>query len=566
MIRFRFLNLTTSDGTQVDLPQTGVVIFVGPNNAGKSQALRDLTGLARDSANYRGVVVKATQFEKVGTFDDAIAWANSNLPMRSVEGVSKTAITGWGEVGPNDFANQWANSPNLNVLSDTMMLLADGRSRLTAGDAPSNIDFTKQFATHPIQRASRDPELEKTFNDLGRRAFGMSVTVDRYAGSVIPLRLGDRPKFEHDDGMPARAYLDALAQLPRLEEQGDGVKSFLGLMTQLIAGSHQVLLVDEPEAFLHPPQARLLGQLLAERSAGQQVFIATHSTDVVQGALEAGGGVTIVRLRRSGAVNRASTLSDQSIKALWADPLLRYSEVLDGLFHDAVVVCESDSDCRYYSAVRDALPGTPAPGERRLELLFTHCGGKQRLHIAIRALRGVDVPVLAIADFDVLRDAAELRRVVEAADGDWAQFEADQRQLDAALTSDRKPLEKIALSQAFSERLNECNDRLTTKDAAELRRLLRIEDGWDRTKRSGTSGVPSGEPFAAAQRLVQALAGLGILVVPVGELERFVPEVGTHGPAWVNSVLAAGLHATPTPEAVTFVESIDWHALQQSSR
>jgi hypothetical protein len=36
-----------------------------------------------------------------------------------------------------------------------------------------------------------------------------------------------------------------------------------------------------------------------------------------------------------------------------------------------------------------------------------------------------------------------------------------------------------------------------------------------------------------------------LLVVPVGELERFVPSVGGHGPAWVSEVHRQGLHDDP---------------------
>src|SRR6266478_3028114 len=36
--------LTISDGTPVDVPGEGIVVIVGPNNAGKSAALRELGG------------------------------------------------------------------------------------------------------------------------------------------------------------------------------------------------------------------------------------------------------------------------------------------------------------------------------------------------------------------------------------------------------------------------------------------------------------------------------------------------------------------------------------------
>lgn len=68
-----------------------------------------------------------------------------------------------------------------------------------------------------------------------------------------------------------------------------------------------------------------------------------------------------MRLTRNGEINHAAVLNEQDVKDLWSDPLLRYSNVLDGLFHDAVVLCESDSDFRYYQAVLDV----PARNSRK---------------------------------------------------------------------------------------------------------------------------------------------------------------------------------------------------------
>jgi predicted ATPase len=61
------------------------------------------------------------------------------------------------------------------------------------------------------------------------------------------------------------------------------------LLYVLAADNHSIQFLDEPEAFLHPPQARLLGEYIArERRSKSQLFIATHSTDILDG-LMAGG-------------------------------------------------------------------------------------------------------------------------------------------------------------------------------------------------------------------------------------------------------------------------------------
>jgi hypothetical protein len=342
------------------------------------------------------------------------------------------------------------------------------------------------------------------------------------------------------------------------------VRSYVGLLLHILGGSQQVTLVDEPEAFLHPPQARRLGQVLAERTAdSQQVFLATHSSDVVQGALDSRAGVTIIRITRTDGTNNASVLDSKAVQDLWSDPLLRYSNVLDGLFHDAVVLCESDSDCRFYAAVLDALfesgEGEPSiPSARRPQVLFTHCGGKARLASVVRSLRAAGVPVVVVADFDVLKNTADIERILAALGADYSLVRDDLNVVASALNSEVRPISKLALRDELNRQLDEIASSTVSKsDMEAMRSVMRAESGWDKAKRAGIDAMPQGDPSARASALISALNAIGLLVVPVGELERFVPAVGGHGPSWVAEVLRRDLHKSPGPAAADFARTID---------
>jgi hypothetical protein len=530
-------------------------MFVGPNNAGKSQSLRDIAGIAKSGSGYIGKAVSAATFLKEGSRDDALTWAEENLPRAIRGGMEQAYVAGWGEVSLSDFAARWTDT-HLGPLTESLILHADGTTRLTAANAPGNVDFRNALPVHPIQKAARNPALEAEFGQIGLSAFGLDVIIDRYAGSAIPMRMGPRPLFNHENGMPSIEYLNELAALPQIEEQGDGVRSLLGVTTQLIAGSHQILLVDEPEAFLHPPQARLLGRLLAARAVGQQVFIATHSADIVRGALEAGTPVTIIRLAWENGERQSAILSHAAVRELWSDPLLRYSDILTGLFHDAVVLCESDADCRYYASVRDQL--NPETGsQRRSEILFTHCGGKARMHTVVTALNAVDVPVVVVADFDILRDVGDIERTFSALGGDWQSLAPKRNVLNSALVAETRPLKSGATKEALLELFDDSAEILSAQIIVQMKKLLKVDSGWDKVKRSGLAGVPQGDASAAAVELLNQLKVFGLFVVPVGELERFAPGIGGHGPAWVNAVLEQRLHESPSTEATTFVSEIE---------
>lgn len=563
MINVKFSSVHFSDSTAVDIPASGVVLLVGPNNAGKSQTLRDLVGLSSAETAYAGKAVLDVAIDKSGSQDDFREWTVQSLASITANGRQTYNVPGWGNIDSESVSIQWMQ-PGLNVLAPMFMYHADATSRLTAGNSVPSIDFSTSFAQHPIQKAYRDGQLEQEIDRISREAFGLGIAVDRYSGSVISLRVGEPPLYSHERGVPSAEYVSGLQAMPRLEDQGDGVRSYVGLLLHILGGVHHVTLVDEPEAFLHPPQARRLGQVLAERTAGsQQVFMATHSSDVVQGALDSNAPVTIIRVTRIGDKNSASVLDSESVKELWSDPLLRYSNVLDGLFHDAVVLCESDSDCRYYAAVLDALRDEDGSqpsgtGVRRPQLLFTHCGGKARMASVVDSLRAAGVPVIVIADFDVLKNAPDVARLITALGGQFSDVQADLNVISSALSSEVRPVSKIAVEDALRRRLDAISRaNLTKSDMDSLRAILRAESGWDRAKRSGIDAIPQGDPSRRSATLLSALADLGLLVVPVGELERFVPAVAGHGPSWVTEVLRQGLHKCPGVAAREFIGSIE---------
>jgi hypothetical protein len=394
---------------------------------------------------------------------------------------------------------------------------------------------------------------------VSRKAFGMGLVLDTLSGGThwsfrlgeVGVPFGERPSEE---------YLQQLRALPLLDEQGDGVRSFIGLMLTLIAGHKSITLIDEPEAFLHPPQARFLGKLLSQRSENDnlQIVLSTHSSDIVHGVLEGPSQTTVVRLTRDGVTNHASVIRSEDIKDLWSDPLLRYSNLLEGLFSDATFVCEDDSDCRFFSSIQDTLETIEGVTDRQLDVLFTHTGGKHRMYRAVDALKAASVPVAVIGDFDLLNDWPTLSRLIKSQAADPAGFERNWRILDSALGADVLQPTMLAVREAMRVAMDSIDvPRLQRRDAERLKNVLLTVSGWEKVKRGGLAAVPSGGPYNAAMQLVTDLAAIHIHVIPVGEIENFLPAIGGHGPEWVSNVFAAGLHETPSADgAREFLRSV----------
>ena len=73
--RLSFETVTFSDGTTLSLDDDDIVVFVGPNNAGKSAALRELDAWAARSKPW--VVIKSAKMRKFGSQDDLRTYLNA---------------------------------------------------------------------------------------------------------------------------------------------------------------------------------------------------------------------------------------------------------------------------------------------------------------------------------------------------------------------------------------------------------------------------------------------------------------------------------------------------------
>ena len=232
-------------------------------------------------------------------------------------------------------------------------------TRITGSDPAPAINIREDPLAHPIHLLLDDDSLEIKISGYFRQAFDDDLILDRNPGRTISLLVGSRPIPDSQSGEDrlSKTYREKVdAATTPLLQQGDGMRSFASVILQLLAPiTASVLLLDEPEAFLHPPQARFLGEILAtEKTPRAQLFIATHSPDVLQGLVNvASDQVRLLRMQRDGNVNRIKELDKELVKKISSDPLMHYSSVMSGVFHERVIICESDSDCMFYSSILD---------------------------------------------------------------------------------------------------------------------------------------------------------------------------------------------------------------------
>lgn len=534
--RLSFETITFSDGTTLTLDEDDIVVFVGPNNAGKSAALRDLEAWVAKS--IAGAVIKDAKMRKTGNKDDLLAYLEANAQKHG-----DRANISYGGIGYSIhhsnlyyFDQERDRHPVAPFFANRLAT----ENRIQGSNAAPPIALFHEPPSHPIHILLMDPALATDISDKFRRAFGEDLTPFRAGGSSYPLYIGKKPVVPVGKDELSREFVESLQRSNiRLELQGDGMRSFAAVLLHVLAArTHTIQFLDEPEAFLHPPQARLLGRYIAEsRVSNSQLFISTHSPDILDGLIEGGSSkVRIVRLRRDGDLNRTKELSKVKTKDIAKDTLARFSRVFDGIFFEHVIICESDADCLLYQSILNL---DVISGDRRPDVLFVHTSGKHRMGKLAETLRSLDVPVSVIADIDLLSEENTFRELVCKLGGDWANLAHHWKAISDAVVSIRPPLNAGQISQMIATEIEGITGTggFPTANERNIKQIFRTVSPWSSLKQSGRSALPAGEAIKHFDALAEKCSQFGLWIVPVGEIEGFCRSIGSHGPGFVEKVI-----------------------------
>jgi hypothetical protein len=524
-----------NNGEIVNIRKNDIVIFVGPNNSGKSQSLKDIFNLCQQKV--AGVVISdITIIKKKALLTpllDSIA-----RPIK--HGSFKRYSVMGSEVSVSEIIEK--NFPESSVYGDFKSLFVaylDTSARLTICKAPQSIQLDAP-KHHPIHYAAFESKYRKWLSENFNKAFGEDLIPNTQFGASIPLCIGERVKLEGafpDEQERLELYARILAKYKQVQNQGDGIRSFTGILLYLMLDHYCTFLIDEPESFLHPPQANIMGRIIGETLTDQQqAIISTHSEDIIKGLLSTcPERIKIIRITRERDVNSFSVLDNDRFSEVWNDPLLKYSNIMTSLFHKSVVLCESDSDCKMYSIIEEHLKRSRG---KYSETLFIHCGGKHRMAKIINALKALNIDVKLISDIDVLNDESVFRGIVEAFGIEWDSIFKDYNIFVSNIHSPKEKIKREELRTRVDQILSKSsNPELTDTELKEIGEALRTISKWAPLKACGIAAIPSGDSTKAFGRMNQVLKENGIFIVPVGELECFIKEVGGHGPEWTNKVL-----------------------------
>lgn len=291
------------------IQSTPVTVFVGPNNSGKSKILSEIHRYCSSGQeNIADVIISRIDFLNMTPERAQEKVIHFNLPPVHGETIHPNHII-FGKRGvrhhvSSDRIINFLTNPSVDlpgfcqIYLNMNTLILNGQNRINLINSQGAGDF-QQTPHSSFQVLFRDDAKRTEVRRIIYDAFGSHFVIDPTNLGNLRIRLSSRAPTTplEERGIHEEAVLFHSNALP-IEQASDGVKAFTGMITEIIAGDPEILLIDEPEAFLHPSLSFKLGKEIALATTGSQkrVFVSTHSPNFVMGCIQSGAPVTIVRL------------------------------------------------------------------------------------------------------------------------------------------------------------------------------------------------------------------------------------------------------------------------------
>ena len=423
---FKLTNLTFKAGPfpkTVGEPITlaPITILVGPNNSGKSQTLRDIENICLNSQTPT-VVIEDLKFdttlekgeilELLNPFTRSIEYRGQRKlynftrhPLRSDEGGGGYQIY---EDQLDDYIRGDKESlKKLISLHHTIKL--DGATRYSLLN-PMRKYHNPDIRGSYLEELFYEVELRRRVQGYIFEEFGYYFVIDPTKENYEIRMSKEKPENDIEYHVGSKGHDFFQRTLP-ITSFGDGVKGYVGIVAPLMSLPHRIILIEDPELFLHPPLARKLGKVMTDIALEREgsLIIATHNADIVIGCLESTSNVNIIRLTFENNQATSRVLQPEEVRELMNEPLTRSIGAINGLFHKATIVCESDADRVFYEEINRRLLNEEVRAEDKRHIddaLFLNALGKDSVHRIIGHLRKIGVPAISIVDFDAIQGDA----------------------------------------------------------------------------------------------------------------------------------------------------------------
>jgi predicted ATPase len=315
-------------------------IFCGRNNSGKSTLLHAIDvaclALSGDGGWDRFPLKLSIEdlfhgdrpFRIALTYDDG-----SILVLRPQEKAHHTVFE------PRPAENQRLRSIYILPVPEGGLL---GRRHISPRDAMNQVKGRSEAGASGIDMLF----ALKYYADRGRGGLG-KADYQEIIGDIRRFfpEIEELTSDRRDDDVATLVYREYGRDLDILYT-GAGLKRLLDIFVKAYLAGANVILLDEPEAGLHPSLQRSMLQLLEKlgRERGMQFFLATHSPIFLSESEES----VIYRIENRRGVRAVHRIPDESLHTIWGDIGVRPGDLLQ---NDIIVLVEGQKDVIFFEHI-----------------------------------------------------------------------------------------------------------------------------------------------------------------------------------------------------------------------
>ena len=528
----------------------GLIVVIGPNSSGKTQLLQDLNDVVCGRKRQL-VVASGVSFAEPPRFDEYFDFLvdRGTIFESKPDHFLKRSLQFGADQGGGTFVKSRIKSQHqqfvtaaqqvaegtvpaypylteLGPLSCSVLFL---KNRLTLMDACSTYDHRTQGPSKTLQSLYWNKDAKAALCNEIANTFQSAVWVDNTRHSQLVLRVCDST-----DPPPAEDRLEPeiMETYRTIETEGDGLRSYSAICTTLLLEQRPLCLLDEPEMCLHPPQAYAMGRFIGTHATDATcTVVATHSSHVLRGIIETNPKAQVVRLTHVLSSFRAHILTPNLLDEATSKPRSRSEAILEGLLSHAIVMCEAEGDRIVYESVYRTFK------ERHIDVRFVPSEGTGGFADPIRLYKALEVSTSVIADIDFLAKDGELKKVLIELNAPSDSVEKLCKRARETVSYIRLCIDQMepeAIQTALRE-LAEIKIDPSKNDDVKIRgRLIDIANKMSQLhdlKLRGLDAIPKSYSVNGSSEflrdnvdnLIKDLASYGLFLVPVGELESWLP-------------------------------------------
>lgn len=554
MLDFNPISSITIPGIE-KISHKGLTVIVGPNSSGKTQLLHDIEHVIQGKRRQL-IVAEDIEYKKPENYETFIqtlefeGYLKRTFNSNGQKIINKISPNfgrggGVGDISENDATTSFNNFLNylpqkksysdvpflsqFGLLLSTILFLSN---RLTLVNQQHSFDYENSPPSNDFQALYLNDPAQENLTEEIMNTFGKGIWLDATKGNILCLRVSESKTMPSDAD---RRSPTKMAQYRTIENEGDGFKSYVGICISLLLGRRPICLIDEPELCLHPPQAYVLGKFIGKfcNDSSHMTLVATHSSHLLRGIIEKSDNACILRMTRNNGEFKGSLVEPSILKDSTKRPLIKAETILDGIFSDAIILVEAESDRIVYEAAWEKISDSFL-----FDIRFISVGGTGGFLEVLKFYNILHIPVSIISDLDIILDKDKLKNILD--------------RLKAEGESKEKILEKC---QLIREKLNQILPKISENEfKTELKSLVEMDIRWENVddfkiskkltdiaediqrngnlKRGGIANFSNNNDiFQLINEVIELLHSVGLFCVPVGELEYWVADLMKDGPS-----------------------------------